>query len=221
MVRKESIHRFCQMLCWQDPLHSEDSPKILWRHVYILWIAFTLSLFIIITFITISFIHFHCDLSWTRDWILSSLKVGSEPKAPEKPNKVIWDQTRHPFLCLSVSICFNATRDQARQVLCPILEFLMISKPGAYPGIRGSSHWTGWGIWLLGHPGRIHCHDSGAVLWFDNKYSPTEQAIKALKEEGIDTVVINPNVATVQVFRFNITNNSTGSKKNQSWCQQE
>ena len=26
-----------------------------------------------------------------------------------------------------------------------------------------------------------------------------DQAIKALKEEGIDTVVINPNVATVQV----------------------
>ena len=26
------------------------------------------------------------------------------------------------------------------------------------------------------------------------------QAIKALKEEGIDTVVINPNVATVQVI---------------------
>ena len=29
-------------------------------------------------------------------------------------------------------------------------------------------------------------------------YSGT-QAIKALKEEGIDTVVINPNIATVQV----------------------
>ena len=49
-----------------------------------------------------------------------------------------------------------------------ILRFFNISKPGAYPGIRGSSHWTGWGIWLLGHPGRIHCHDSGAVLWFSS-----------------------------------------------------
>jgi carbamoylphosphate synthase large subunit len=29
-------------------------------------------------------------------------------------------------------------------------------------------------------------------------YSGT-QAIKALKEEGVDTVVINPNIATVQV----------------------
>ena len=28
------------------------------------------------------------------------------------------------------------------------------------------------------------------------------QAIKALKEEGIDTVVINPNVATVQVRQY-------------------
>ena len=28
------------------------------------------------------------------------------------------------------------------------------------------------------------------------------QAIKALKEEGIDTVVINPNVATVQVKQY-------------------
>ena len=32
-------------------------------------------------------------------------------------------------------------------------------------------------------------------------YSGT-QAIKALKEEGIDTVVINPNIATVQVKRI-------------------
>jgi carbamoylphosphate synthase large subunit len=32
-------------------------------------------------------------------------------------------------------------------------------------------------------------------------YSGT-QAIKALKEEGIDTVVINPNIATVQVQTY-------------------
>jgi len=32
-------------------------------------------------------------------------------------------------------------------------------------------------------------------------YSGT-QAIKALKEEGVDTVVINPNIATVQVAIF-------------------
>ena len=31
---------------------------------------------------------------------------------------------------------------------------------------------------------------------------PRLQAIKALKEEGIDTVVINPNVATVQVRQY-------------------
>ena len=38
-------------------------------------------------------------------------------------------------------------------------------------------------------------------LWFDHNLCSVPQAIKALREEGIQTVLINPNIATVQTSK--------------------
>ena len=86
---------------------------------------------------------------------------------------------------------------------------LILGSGGLHIGQAGEFDYSGTQVAFIAMIVVLFCD-----YHLDNKY--TEQAIKALKEEGIDTVVINPNVATVQVFRSNITNNSTGSKKNQS-----
>ena len=88
---------------------------------------------------------------------------------------------------------------------------VILGSGGLHIGQAGEFDYSGTQVAFIAMIVVLFCH-----YHLDNKYSPTEQAIKALKEEGIDTVVINPNVATVQVFRFNITHNSNGSKKNQS-----
>ena len=45
------------------------------------------------------------------------------------------------------------------------------------------------------------------------------KAIKALKEEGIDTVVINPNVATVQVKQYMQNQQNICKTRNKVRCE--